>query len=200
MKFGCLKSKYDGRDILMMGFLDRTKLPDKYEIELTPVKNQGKEGACTGFAGVGMKEWQEKQDYEIEGPDYIDFSERFLYNEAKKLYWGDRWQKKQGADLRSIVKVLEKRGVCEEKFAPYKPMDKSGYKVGYHDDAEKYRIETYARITSLRELKESIYQFGPCIIGWLVFKSIRKVKSDGIVPDPNMWFPRISAPWEGTPP
>ena len=185
--FGCYKSKLDRRDVLLAPYLKKEKIPHTYDIthKMTPVKNQGKEGSCTGFAGVGMKEYQEQIDY----GEYVELAERFLYNEAKKKYWGRNWQSKQGADLRSVVKVLKELGVCEERFYPYIPGDTDLHLPGAYINSQKYKIKSYARITNLRELKHSIYQYGPVIIGFRVFKSIRKTGGDGIVPTPNMMLP-----------
>ena len=100
-----------------------------------------------------------------------------------------KWQKKEGADGRSIVKVLKELGVCEEKYYPYADREGTEPKEGSYENAGKYRIKTYARITNLKELKQSIIQFGVCLIGWLVYKSIKKTGRDGVIPTPNMAWP-----------
>jgi len=59
---GCIKDEFDDRDYLMRVYLPVIKLPAKidYTSKLSPVRNQGDEGTCVGFATtVGMKEYQE---------------------------------------------------------------------------------------------------------------------------------------------
>jgi hypothetical protein len=76
-RLGCMKDKFDGRDYLMRAYLPLVKLPAKvdYTAKLSPVRHQGDEGTCVGFAtATGMKEYQEKLDYEkliLLSPRYV---------------------------------------------------------------------------------------------------------------------------------
>jgi len=61
-RLGCIKDKFDDRDYLMRAYLPVAKLPKKvdYTQKMSPVRNQGDEGVCVGFAvASGMKEYQE---------------------------------------------------------------------------------------------------------------------------------------------
>ncbi|MBI4708512.1 MAG: hypothetical protein HY761_11415, partial [Candidatus Omnitrophica bacterium] len=65
-RLGCIRDKFDERDYLMRPYLPVVKLPKKvdYTKEMSPVRNQGEEGVCVGFAtACGMKEYQEILDY-----------------------------------------------------------------------------------------------------------------------------------------
>jgi len=195
--YGCIKCDYDSRDILVMTYLDVSVPPESYDLtnEQSEVRSQGKEGACTGFSALGAKEWQESQDYGI----FVPLSPRFAYEEAKKLYWGKNARKKEGADLRSIVKVLTKLGICEEKFWPYEAgnPETMGNITETYQSASEFKIKSYARITNLEDLKRSLVKFGPCLIGWLVYKGIKKAKENGVVPTPNMAWPSNWRPLGG---
>jgi len=81
-KLGCIKSDRDERDFLVTSLVENIleKLPSFYDItnKMTPVQNQGSEGACVGFSGVAIKEYQEQIDYGL----VVRLSERFLYEEG----------------------------------------------------------------------------------------------------------------------
>ncbi|MEA3479960.1 MAG: hypothetical protein U9R60_17395, partial [Bacteroidota bacterium] len=83
---GIFKSPRDERDILVRSFFkkERKELPEAFsrEDEMTPVRSQGNEGACGGYAlSVGVKEWQERKEHK----KFIKLSPRFSYEEAKKI-------------------------------------------------------------------------------------------------------------------
>ncbi len=181
-KFGCFKSKRDKRDFLVYTFVKDVieQLPTKFSIrdKMTPVKQQGKEGACSGFAGVAVKEYQEKIDYGFTDDRYVDFSERYLYEKAK-IISGHR----EGTTLKAIAKVLVDEGVCEEGYWKYIPNDPQQFLPGAHHNALKYRIKSgYVRITNEKELKASLIKYGAIIVGVKVYKNWYRQKN-GHIPD-----------------
>lgn len=179
-KLGCLKDKKDKRDYLMRAYLPVIKLPIKidYTQKMSPVRDQGDEGTCVGFATVvGMKEYQEKIDY----GKLVELSPRFLYNECKKI---DGMPDKEGTSIRVAVKVLQKIGVCREKYWKYSPHQKDKPEKGAKEDAKKFKIKTYARILDLQELRHTLATKGPCVIGVYVFSSMMETK-DGKIKMPK---------------
>ena len=179
-RLGCLKDEFSGKDYLMRAYLPVMKIPKKidYTSKLSPVRNQGDEGSCVGFASAtGMKEYQEMLDY----AKFIELSPRFVYNECKKI---DGMPEAEGTTLRAAMQVLNKLGVCQEKFWPYKPHQTDKAKKGFSADAKKFRIKTYARILNLDELRLNLATKGPCIIGVQVFQGMMTTKT-GIVPMPK---------------
>lgn len=179
-KFGCLKDKFDERDYLMRVYLPLLKLPLKidYTNKMLPVRDQGEEGTCVGFAVTcGMKEYQEFLDYR----KLVELSPRFLYNECKKI---DGLPNAEGTTIRSAMKVLEKLGVCREKFWTYTPFQKDKSKRGARSDAKRFCIKTYARVLNLNELRLSLSSHGPLVLGIEVFEGIIKTKT-GLVPLPR---------------
>ena len=76
-KLGLYKSRRDKRDFLVSAFVADVieKLPTEFDVssKMSPVKNQGSEGACVGFAGVAVKEYHEKIDYGFTDDRYVDF-------------------------------------------------------------------------------------------------------------------------------
>jgi hypothetical protein len=158
-------------------------LPDKvdYTSEMSPVEDQGEEGACCGFASDAMKQWQEKKDWRR----FIDLSPRFIYEEARKIDSFPDWMR-EGTDLRSCMKVLHKFGVCTEVSCPYipgKPIDPS--KKAYLE-AEKYRIKEYWSIP-YEEMRGALVQTGPFVCGVNVCDNwfTKEVTQTGIIPLPD---------------
>lgn len=178
--FGCIKDAFDGRDYLMRAYLPAIKLPRKidYTPKLSPVRDQGDEGVCVGFAVTsGMKEYQELIDYK----KLVLLSPRFIYNECKKI---DGLPDEEGTTIRAAMQALKRKGVCQEKFWPYSPHQKTKAREGAVTDAKKFRIMTYARILNLNELRLSLVAKGPCVIGVEVFAGMMETKT-GLVPLPK---------------
>ena len=178
--FGCIKDKFDERDYLMRAYLPVMKLPKKIDWtpKMSPVRDQGEEGTCVGFATTTvMKEYQEMIDYE----KLVILSPRFLYSECKKI---DNMPELEGTTIRAAMQVLENKGVCQEKFWPYLPHQRTRPQEGAISNAKKFRIISYARILNLNELRLTLATKGPCVIGIEVFKGMLKT-STGLVPLPK---------------
>jgi len=177
---GCIKDKDDERDYLMRAYLPVIKLPKKidYSHGMSPIRDQGEEGTCVGFATVtGMKEYQEALDYKKE----VILSPRFVYSECKK---NDGMPDIEGTTIRAAMRILKSKGVCQEKFWPYMPNQKTKAKKGAVSNAKKFCVITYARILNLNELRLSLTSKGPCVIGVEVFEGMMKTKT-GLVPMPK---------------
>ncbi|MFH1239112.1 MAG: C1 family peptidase [bacterium] len=179
-RLGCLRDQLDERDYLMRAYLAPVKLPKKidYTAKMSPVRDQGDEGICVGFATTaGMKEYQEKIDYE----KLVILSPRYLYNECKK---NDGMPDEEGTTIRTAMKVLKDLGTCREKYWPYKPHQTDKPQKGAPADAKKFRVLTYARILNLYELCLNLIHKGPCVIGIEVFAGMMTTKT-GLVPMPK---------------
>lgn len=179
-RFGCIKDKFDDRDYLMRAYLPLGKLPRKidYTQKMSPVRDQGDEGVCVGFAvATGMKEYQELLDYQ----KLVELSPRFVYSEAKKI---DGMPGVEGTTIRAAMRVLKKLGVSQEKFWPYYPHQEDKPKTDAKANAQKFRITTYARILDLNELRMSLAGKGPAVLGIEVYKGMFNAKA-GLVPIPK---------------
>jgi hypothetical protein len=88
--FGAIPSPPDARDILFSAIIREfpaelnLAIPEKYESPpVTPVKSQGRERTCVGFASaVGMNEAQESK----EENKYFELSPRYLYQKCVPVY------------------------------------------------------------------------------------------------------------------
>ncbi len=193
-RLGLHKSKVEKTDYLVTTLVEDVieDLPTKLDItdEMSPVKNQGAEGACAGFAGVAVKEWMEIKDYGLTDGKYIDLSERQLYEKAKKISGHS-----EGTTLKAISKVLLDDGVCEDVYWPYKAKEVGQSLPGAEHNALKYKILSYVRVGNLEELKASLFKFGPVLIGVTVSKNWYRQKN-GHIPNAN-FCERIQAPLGG---
>ena len=181
--FGCKKSFPDERDILVTSFFEKLAIPDYYDISdmMTPIRNQGHEGSCVGFAlACGTKEYQEQKDYSR----FIPLSPRYIYEKAKQISGHS-----EGTTLRAAIEVVFKEGVCLESYWPYRVNQPGKPRNGADEIAGKYKIKSYARVHNLDQLKQSIYEFGATIIGVKVYKGMmsEKCEATGVVPDPTCW-------------
>ena len=137
-----------------------------YRNELLPVRNQGSQGTCYAQTAACVKEWQEKKR------EY--FSPQFIYN--NRDYWNNN--KQDGEDInedygmegRDVMKILRKRGICEEKLYPYGKIEQvNDIDTSIIANAKKNIIIGYAKITTLQGLKESLMDNGPCLIAFPVY-------------------------------
>lgn len=191
-RLGCFKSPFDKRDYLATTFVADVirELPSKvdYADEMSPIRNQGQEGSCVGHAGVAVKEWMEQIDYGL----YIDLSERFLYEEAKKISGHT-----EGTTLKACAEVLVKKGTCEEKYWKYVPKVKGTPEPEAYGNALRYKVEPgYIRITNEKELKGSLVKYGPVLIGVLVYRNWYRQKK-GHIPNLSFWESWLGQPLGG---
>jgi len=188
---GCSKDKFDARDYVIDSFLPklqaryrgRKKLPRRLDCirKMTPVRDQGVEGTCVGFASAtGMKEYQEKIDYNQQ----VTLSPRFVYSECKKI---DGFPGEEGTTIRAAMKVLKRKGTCHEDFWPYRVPQTDRPKAGAAQNAKKFRIKTYARVRNLTQLKKTLKYNGPCVVGVYVFSSWSRMGDNGVIPLPNRY-------------
>ena len=84
--------------------------------KMRPVKNQGQEGSCTGFALASAITLLNRTRYSVDAPEA---SPRMLY-EMAKLH--DEWEGEayDGSSIRGALKGFYHNGVCSEKKAPYR--------------------------------------------------------------------------------
>lgn len=186
---GLVPSPEDRRDLLMTAFLPMIPIPSQFtyeEQDLTPVRYQGNEGTCVGFAtAVGVKEFQEKKEHGKE----VYLSPRFVYQKCKER---DGIPNQEGTYIRIALEVLKEFGVCEEVYWPYEAQRSGSPKPNAEENASSYKIKAYARLfsqidhldTRLDVIKRSIVVNGPLVAGIPIFKNwtTQDVWDTGIIP------------------
>jgi C1A family cysteine protease len=142
---GALKDPEDKRDYLIKDYIAKLKLPTKLDFsgDMLPVRNQGGEGTCTAFGTCAVKESEEKEGY---------LSPRFLYDRIK--------QEGGGAYPRDAMKVLLDIGVCPESCQPYQENVNTPACPESLQLAEPNKIKGYARLNTIDEMKQCLYQNG----------------------------------------
>jgi len=196
---GVVKDIPDERDFLFgispIFEAQRASLPRKvdWSNELSPIKYQGRKGACVAFSAVGLKEWHEQKEHLAEVADgkrdnrkgipYFDLSEQWVYHNCKKI---DGIPNTSGTYLRTALKVLHKIGVPTEAGWKYTDSPDIGKPESWsHMVAKWNRIGSYESINSLQELKSALCD-SPVMMGMEVFEEMVKSRLvGGVVPMPN---------------
>ncbi len=128
--------------------LDLALKMDPPKSDLSPIRDQGQEGACTGFALASAitlmnRIRHARIDPSIEVPMS---SPRMLYEMAKI---NDEWpgEDYEGSSIRGALKGFYNNGSCSEEVAPYKPGQKNWFlKVEHAKDARKVGLGAYYRL------------------------------------------------------
>ena len=160
---GALKDPVDVRDFELRKVTTPVKLPPSvdYEKDMSPVRNQGTRGSCVAFASVAVKEYQERKQRKSK-PRY-DFSEEWVYRLV--MHPGG------GAYPRDAFKILLDNGVCRDAYMPYEDNASDAEKLPFTPSAKAlrnakyYKASSYARLTSLEEMKQSLVINGPFLLG-----------------------------------
>lgn len=162
--FGALESPTDYRYGVATVLAPSTtvlKLPEKFDTQLGPVMNQGKEPACVSHSVVELlKQWWFEHHNE-----WVDFSPRFLDILAKRTDGQDRLT---GGTYPSLVmNLLAKYGCATTKTLPN---DTNLPVLEYRDDAmltkevfreaEKYKIPGYVKIpVDFQNIRQAMYYY-----------------------------------------
>ncbi len=121
---------------------------DPPDPELSPVRDQGHEGACTGFALSGAVTLLNRQRHaRLPAPgDAPVASARMLYEMAKL---NDEWpgEDYEGSSIRAALKGFFNNGVCSEDLAPYRMGERNWHLTKERAvDARKVGLGAYYRL------------------------------------------------------
>ena len=146
-----LPSPFDPRDIYFSNKMCSTiSLPDSIDLacRIKRIENQQNLGTCTGMGGSTMMEILETFD----NKPHIELSPLYLYYKAREIEGTVNFD--NGAYLRDTMKVLQKNGICEEKYFPFiikdfakKPSQEAEL------NAKNHMIEGYQRLNSVNQIK-----------------------------------------------
>lgn len=176
---GALQSPTDERDFqfgtrssikngLKSGPIEkRNSLPTTLDLrkKLPSIIDQGSKSSCVACVGACIKEYQERIDCGYNGhfsPDYI-----YFYRENKPY---------DGMWPRDMMKILQKRGCCSNYKLPYdKKVEPTVISTGCDRDAANYKVGTYYQLNTVDELKEALYENGPCCITFNVYNKSKQM-------------------------
>lgn len=150
------------------------KLPERVSLRENcgQIRSQGKAGFCHSFAGTALKNLQETLDW---GERQYNFSPLGL---ARAVKARDGIAYTEGSTLLDVCKALCRDGVFDEVFYPYEKYDAESFKktgkltfpplaVSAEEEKHipKYYCENYARVDTVEDLKRSLAEQKPVLLG-----------------------------------
>lgn len=116
--------------------------------DLSPIRDQGGEGSCTGFAlSSAITFLNRKRHSQLSDPVEAPLaSARMLYEMAKL---NDEWpgEDYEGSSIRAALKGFFNNGVCSEDLAPYVEGERNWYlNKDQAEDARKLGLGAYFRL------------------------------------------------------
>jgi hypothetical protein len=144
------------------------------------IKNQGQQGACLAFALSAVMEYTVKQ----KKSETADFSEAFLYYEARKKAGQENVDK--GSFFIYAIETLRELGICSEQFMPYSEYDYTSIpSQRAYDNALPYRITIVNTVNQqLDDLRSALYNGYPIAFSAAIFSSFGN-GANGVVPMPS---------------
>ena len=155
---GAIKSPYNPDDLIAEHIYPSARdlnLPDKLDLRsnLQGVRDQGSQGTCVAQSIACMKEWQEKTQVNLS--EYM--SPQFVYNNRSNY-------PSPGMYCSNAMKILNTLGCCTEynyHYGTTEPIPKPAM-----DEALRYKVKSYAQITTLVGVQTALYKNGPCIVAF----------------------------------
>jgi len=86
--------------------------------QLPDVRDQGHFGSCAAHASASVREWQETVDYNLTKP--ISLSPQFIYDNRPTTDQNGWPMAATGMASRDVMKILQKNGIVEEIYWPYR--------------------------------------------------------------------------------
>ncbi|MEJ6581274.1 MAG: C1 family peptidase [Akkermansiaceae bacterium] len=154
---------------------------EDYQSLNLPILDQGREGACTGFALAAMANFLTAK--RINGPLVDTLSERMLYEMARR---NDEWpgEDYSGSSARGAMKGWNKYGVCRRRIWPYKIGETGGDLTHERlEDARRCPLGAYFRVNhkDLVAMHSAIAETGMLYATSLVHKGWQNVKPAGVI-------------------
>jgi C1A family cysteine protease len=159
-------------------YKENIKIPSQVDHRgiLTPIRHQGSQGTCAAQTASCMKEWQERKEIGFIG--YM--SPQFIYNNREN-------QNSEGMYARDVMQILATIGCCSEASYSYGKIQKpEAIDDIVYQNANNYKIKSYAKVTTIIGLKKALAINGPCYIAFPVYNSTER-----------MWLPRNGEKREG---
>ncbi len=183
---GAKPDRYDQRDYIFEAqpqFFAIGAIPTQVDLRnwCSPVRDQGQQGSCTGFAFTALREFLELK-HGTPAP-WVELSPTFLYYQERQRE-GSVDNCNAGAYPRDGLKVLKKIGVCPEADDPYSDQDCPAPSEQATTDAHQFRISAFHRITTLGGLKQALAGGNGCVVGIQVYESFRHPQN-GHIPMPQ---------------
>jgi len=178
---GAIPDIPDERDYPAHLYLPSVEAPPALDMRpgMSGMRDQARLGSCAAHGPCAQKEYFDRR----ETPAGDNLSEQYLYGRAKAIdgYPGE------GTYARTVMDILRREGVCEERFQPYEgrypPLH--GPAAGAAENALLYRIAAYAAVrVDPAAMKQAMAAAGPLGVTVKVFSNFYNTPSSGRVPAP----------------
>lgn len=141
---------------------------------LGKVRDQGQEGSCFSFAGVGHREFLFRQYHQNEFGralgEQLEFSPQYLFfkvHEEEQTLGQDC-----GAQLRTTVKMLRKWGVCLDESLAYNPSQAWIVPpVDTDEQAGIFKSGAYHRLVTVDDMRSSLASGYAFMAGIAIYSS-----------------------------
>lgn len=187
INYGVLDSPIDKRDYKyseVCGAANET-FPKKFINKPIYVKDQKNSMKCVGFAASSYME--SKEVMRLGSTNIPMLSAQFSYYVAKTL--DGLSSNIEGTTGKAIAEALYKYGICEDRYMPFiekgnllsnmaKPSPEA------YKDAFTRKIDGYAKVTSLTDIKRAVYEEGGCMVSMLYYSDMMH-PVDGYIAKPN---------------
>jgi C1A family cysteine protease len=183
---GAIPDTYDTRDSIFEAkphLFAIGAIPTQVDMRnwCSPVRDQGQQGSCTGFAITALREFLEIKNG-TPSP-WVELSPAYEYYQERNLE-GTVNDCQAGAMIRDGMKVLKNRGVCPEVDDPYSDQDCPAPSSQADTDASQFSISAYHRIITLSGLKHALTGGKGCVLGIAVYESFESPQN-GHIPMPQ---------------
>lgn len=146
------------------------------------IQSQRELGSCTAQAIVSAYEILLKNEH----PDkFVDLSPLFVYYNSR--YVEGTINEDAGAYLRDALKAVDHYGICEESAWPY-DINKFTFRPPpeAYQNAKKYRIKRYKRLTNLDNILDSLSSRHPVVTGIMVYSGFERITGENpVLPMPS---------------
>lgn len=145
-----------------------------------PIKNQGKQGACSSFSLTSVFEYFINN----ETHQNDDMSEAYVYYNAREIQ-GDT-SIDEGVNLYDVIRGMASKGVCLEDLCPYDSsvFDKRPSDEAY-EDGKGHTVTTAKDIPiSVETVKSAINEGYPVVGCFRIFESLQE-NTSGYIPMPT---------------
>jgi hypothetical protein len=150
------------------------------------IRNQGKEGACTGYGLASVIDLQLGVSQRKTNYKNKRVSARMLYEMAKRY---DEWSGEgySGSSCRGAIKGWYNMGVCRHEFYPDQADEGSGFTVAAAKDARNNTIGAYYRLSNrISDYHAAMAEVGAIFCSARIHEGWNEVDSKpGIIPLQN---------------
>lgn len=177
---GAIPDKYDPRDYIYSAPTATATYPGGYRLEPMPIKNQNTIGSCVAQSIALIKETQEY----YETGKKVQFSVGWIYGyRLSNQHQGTGMIPKEAlANLRNYGDVLFEDFPENFEYAALQNLVNER-KTKCLSNGSKYKISSYARVTSTTDVKSCIYdKKSPVMVICNIYDSFYNTNADGIVP------------------